>query len=92
LRDEVKLKEAEAKEEEMEKIKKLKEIKETKEAAAEVAEENKNENESKVMEILEFSCPYGYTSYGRDSLERVYQEKKRKHAELARELKNIRRV
>jgi hypothetical protein len=44
-------------------------------------------NELKVMEILGFSCPYGYISHGRDSLERTYEEKKRKYAEL----KNLRR-
>jgi hypothetical protein len=42
------------------------------------------------MEILEFSCPYGYVSHGRNTLERVYEEKRNKYMELARNLKKIR--
>jgi hypothetical protein len=46
---------------------------------------------SKIFEITEFSCPYGYLSQGADSLGRVNDQKKRKYAELARKLKRIRR-
>jgi hypothetical protein len=46
--------------------------------------------ETKMTEIVEFSCPYGYVSYGRNTLERVYEEKKRKYAELARALQRER--
>jgi hypothetical protein len=48
-------------------------------------------NELKTFEIIEFSCPYGYVSHGRNSLERVYEEKKRKYEELAGELRRLRR-
>ena len=44
-------------------------------------EEAELRNEEKVTEILEFSCPYGYLSRGRNTLERVYEEKKRKSIE-----------
>jgi hypothetical protein len=47
--------------------------------------------EERVTEIIEFSCPYGYISRGRSTLERVYQEKKRKYTELARTLKRLRK-
>jgi hypothetical protein len=47
--------------------------------------------EVKMMEIVEFSCPYGHISHRRNTLERVFKEKKRKYAELARELKRLRR-
>ena len=33
------------------------------------------DHEVKMMEILEFSCPYGHISHGQDSLERAYEEK-----------------
>jgi phosphatidylserine/phosphatidylglycerophosphate/cardiolipin synthase-like enzyme len=48
-------------------------------------------NEEKIIEIIEFSCPYGYISRGRDTLERAYDEKKRKYMELALNLKRLRR-
>jgi hypothetical protein len=40
-----------------------------------------------MTEIIEFSCPHGYISWRSDSLKHVYEEKKRKYAELAKELK-----
>jgi hypothetical protein len=46
-------------------------------------------NDVNVIEILEFSCPYGHISHGRDSLERVYEEKKRKYADLARTMARL---
>jgi hypothetical protein len=46
-------------------------------------------NETRMIEIVEFSCPYGYISHGRDSLIKVYEEKKRKYAELANALKRV---
>ena len=54
-------------------------------------DEARLQEEEKVIEILEFSCPYGYVSRGRNTLERVYEEKKRKYTELARNLKRLRR-
>jgi hypothetical protein len=47
-------------------------------------------NEGRMMEILEFSYPYGHISHGSDSLQRVYTEKKRKYADLANELRRLR--
>jgi hypothetical protein len=46
--------------------------------------------EQRMAEIIEFSCPYGYISQRRDSLKHAYKEKKRKYAELAKELKTQR--
>jgi hypothetical protein len=37
----------------------------------------------RMMEILEFSCPYGHMSRGRDTLAAVYEAKKSKYTELA---------
>jgi hypothetical protein len=44
-------------------------------------------NEEKITEMIEFSCPYSRTSQGRNRLERVYEEKKRKYMRLAGTLK-----
>jgi hypothetical protein len=41
---------------------------------------------SKIIEILEFSCPYGYISHDRDTPEMTYKKKKTKYEELARTL------
>jgi hypothetical protein len=49
------------------------------------------ENEERVTEIIEFSCPYGYISRGKNTLEQVYKQKKRKYIELARTLMKLRR-
>jgi hypothetical protein len=46
--------------------------------------------EQKMTEIIEFSCPYDYILRRRDSLKHVYEGKKRKYAELAKELKRQR--
>jgi hypothetical protein len=54
-------------------------------------DEVEHEKEEQVTEIIEFSCPYGYISQGRNTLERVYEEKKRKYTELARNLKRLRK-
>jgi hypothetical protein len=50
-------------------------------------EGGQEQRERKMMEIVEFSCPYGFISREQDTLERVYNQKKQKYAELARELK-----
>jgi hypothetical protein len=44
----------------------------------------------KVLEILEFSCPYGYSSHDEDTLRTVYTRQTEKYQELARELRRIR--
>jgi hypothetical protein len=46
-------------------------------------------NETRMIAIVEFSCPYGEISHGRDSLIKIYEEKKRKSAELANVLKRV---
>jgi hypothetical protein len=43
-----------------------------------------------ITEINEFSCPSGYISRGRDTVERGYEEKKRKQMKLATNLKQLR--
>jgi hypothetical protein len=48
-------------------------------------------NEERIIEMIEFSCPYGYISRGRDTLKRVYEKKKRKCLRLAMNLKQHRR-
>ena len=49
------------------------------------------ENENRMLELLEFSCPYGRISHGKDTLELTYQHKKEKYASLAEELRQLRR-
>jgi hypothetical protein len=44
----------------------------------------------RVIEILEFSCPYGYISHGQDTLAKVYEQKKGKYRELADALGRVR--
>jgi hypothetical protein len=58
--------------------------------AARREEEAEGGREQKTIEILEFSCPYGCISDGRNTLEKIYEEKKAKYEELARELKTRR--
>jgi hypothetical protein len=48
-------------------------------------------NEVRMMDILEFSRPYGHISHGSDSLQPVHTEKKRKYSDLANELTRLRR-
>jgi hypothetical protein len=48
-------------------------------------------NEEWIIEMIEFSCPFGYIPRGRDTLKRVYEEKKRKYQRLAMNLKQYRR-
>jgi hypothetical protein len=52
--------------------------------------EKEGGREQRIIEILEFSCPYGYISHGRNTLEKVYEEKKAKYEALARELRTRR--
>jgi hypothetical protein len=42
--------------------------------------------EQKIIEILEFSCPYGYILHNRNTLEMTYEKEKTKYEELARTL------
>jgi hypothetical protein len=44
----------------------------------------------RAMEILEFSCPYGYVSHERDTLATVYERKKAKYGDLATALRGLR--
>jgi hypothetical protein len=59
-------------------------------AGAEAAAVGIGRNERRLPEIIEFSCPYGHISHGRDALERVCEQKKNKYADLANELKSLR--
>jgi hypothetical protein len=43
-----------------------------------------------MIEIIEFTCPYGHISHGRDTLKARYEEKQQKYAELAHELSRVR--
>jgi ribosomal protein L27 len=51
------------------------------------AEAGEGGGEQRTLEILEFSCPYGCISHGKNTLEKVYEEKEAKYEELARELR-----
>jgi hypothetical protein len=42
-----------------------------------------------VKEIVEFSCPYGHISHGRDTLETISERKIAKYQELAKEVRAI---
>jgi hypothetical protein len=44
------------------------------------------EEERRITEILELSCPYGCISHNRNTLEKIYEAKKAKYEELARML------
>jgi hypothetical protein len=44
----------------------------------------------RMLEILEFSCPYGYVSHERDTLAAVYEQKRAKYSELANALGRLR--
>jgi hypothetical protein len=48
--------------------------------------EREEEEEQRIIEILEFSCPYGFISHDRNTLDKTYEAKKAKCAELARML------
>jgi hypothetical protein len=54
------------------------------------AGDEEEEREKRTIEILEFTCSYGCISHERNTLEKVYEEKKAKCEELARELKTRR--
>jgi uncharacterized C2H2 Zn-finger protein len=46
----------------------------------------RRENQHQVWEIIEFSCPYGYTNQDGNTLERVFERKTQKYARLAQEI------
>jgi hypothetical protein len=50
----------------------------------------RRENQIEVIEIIEFSCPYGYMTQGENALKRVFEQKQRKYRQLAQELSNLR--
>jgi hypothetical protein len=43
-----------------------------------------------VIEIIEFSCPYGYMTQGENALKRVFEQKQRVNRQLAQEFSNLR--
>jgi hypothetical protein len=52
-------------------------------------EQVNQENEERIIEILEFSCPYGRIAHERDTLEFTYNQKKTKYAEFAKAISEI---
>jgi exonuclease III len=50
----------------------------------------RRENQREVIEIIEFSCPYGYMTQGENALKRVFEQKQRMYRQLAQELSNLR--
>jgi hypothetical protein len=46
----------------------------------------RQENSRRVIEIIEFSCPYGYVMRERDALKQVFEQKRPKYAQLMRKL------
>jgi hypothetical protein len=44
----------------------------------------------RVLEILEFSCPYGYISHERDTVAAVYEQNRAKYCDLANALRRLR--
>jgi hypothetical protein len=49
----------------------------------------RRENEHELWEIIEFSCPYGYMTHERNTLEHTFQQKIQKYARLAQEISEI---
>jgi hypothetical protein len=64
---------------------------ERREQARERQAEGGQANGETTLELIEFSCPYGRISHGRNTLEFTYRQKKEKYASLAEELRELRR-
>jgi hypothetical protein len=47
------------------------------------------DGQNQTIELIEFSCPYGYVSHGHQTLEKVYHDKLHKYEPLAYELRRI---
>jgi hypothetical protein len=50
----------------------------------------RRENQREVIEIIEFSWPYGYMTQGENALKRLFEQKQRKSRQLTQELSNLR--
>jgi hypothetical protein len=50
----------------------------------------RRENQTKVIEIIELSCPYGCVTQGEKALKCVFEQKQGKHRQPAQELSNLR--
>jgi hypothetical protein len=50
----------------------------------------RRENQREMIEIIEFSCPYGYMTQGENALKHVFEQKQRKYRQPAQELSNLR--
>jgi hypothetical protein len=50
----------------------------------------RRENQREVIEIIKFSCPYGYMTQGENTLKRVFEQKQRNYRQLAQEVSNLR--
>jgi hypothetical protein len=47
------------------------------------------DDRGQTVEIIEFSCPYGQTSEGRNTLESTFEVKSRKYEQLAQEIREL---
>jgi hypothetical protein len=50
----------------------------------------RRENQREVIEIIEFSCPYGHMTQGENTLKHVFAQKQCKGRQRAQELSNLR--
>jgi hypothetical protein len=50
----------------------------------------RRENQREVIEIIEFSCPYGDMTQRENAMKRVFEQKQRKDRQLAQELSKLR--
>jgi hypothetical protein len=49
----------------------------------------RRENQREMVEIIDFSCPYGYMTQGENALKRAFEQKQRKYRQLAQDLSNL---
>jgi hypothetical protein len=49
----------------------------------------RREGERECVDIIEFTCPYGQRSHGRDTLEQAFQYKKEKYSRLTKEIYDL---
>jgi hypothetical protein len=50
----------------------------------------RRESQREMIEIIEFSCPYGYMTQGENALKCVFEQKQPKYRQLAQELSILR--
>jgi hypothetical protein len=49
----------------------------------------RQEGSRRVIEVIEFSCQYGYVTREENTLKHVFEQKRRKYAQLMRELSEV---